>query len=205
MHYTLPGRTVLHIKDSTTKWDAFWQILHWAQLLRVHRGYGYCHLWVTASSPVWCLKIRLFYFPVVRLAGQDCEHISHKDFNYSAETDVALEPHQSWSLFPALSKLHRAPDWFPVYLASSSGGYKELQGSSYGSVKRLFSFCSPQWQWCCFWLGSLLLWIIHLMRTKLQVIVAKKKSNYTSYFTASSRYWRETMELLKDEIVIFSA
>lgn len=30
-------------------------------------------------------------------------------------------------------------------------------------------FFPPQWQWCCFWLGSLLPWIIHLMRTKLQV------------------------------------
>lgn len=61
VYYALPGCAVLHIKVSTTKWDAFWQIVRWAQLHRVHRGFGYCHLWFKASSLVWCLKIRLFY------------------------------------------------------------------------------------------------------------------------------------------------
>lgn len=57
------------------------------------QGYGYCHLWVKASPFVWCLNIRLFDMLLlfqVCLTGQDCEQISHKDLNSSAERQTSL-------------------------------------------------------------------------------------------------------------------
>lgn len=48
---------------------------------------------------------------------------------------MALEPLQSCALLPAPSGLHQTVNGFPIDLASSSGGYKELQGLICVSVK----------------------------------------------------------------------
>lgn len=141
-------------------------------------GYRYCHLRVNASSPVWCLNIRLFdtlRLFQVRPAGRDGEQISHEDFNRSAERQTSLSSLiKAWPSFSGLCMLQHAADEFPVNEAPSSGLCEEIQGfflmlKCFLTV--VFFLLNPQWQWCCFWLGSLLLWLIHLMGTKLQVIV----------------------------------
>lgn len=142
----------------------------------VYGGYGYCHLRVKASSLVWCLNIRLFdmlQLFQVSLAGPDCRQISHKDCNCSAERQTSLSSRikaEQLSSLPSasFSQLQRL---FVEMWRLLVGGGKNYNVESDFLFQVTVVLFHPQWQWCCFWLGSLLLWIIHLMRIKLQVTV----------------------------------
>lgn len=134
----LPGRTVPHIKrrrlqNETASNKYCVELDSYCQIRRAHGGYGYCHLWVKASSSrLMSGKIRLFdMLPLfqVRLTGQDCERISHKDFKRSAERQTQAPSKPSSPVCP-LGALRQAADaFFRVDLAPSGGTCEELQGS----------------------------------------------------------------------------
>ena len=109
----------------------------------------------------------------VSLAGPDCRQISHKDCNCSAERQTSLSSRikaEQLSSLPSasFSQLQRL---FVEMWRLLVGGGKNYNVESDFVLQVTVVLFHPQWQWCCFWLGSLLLWIIHLMRTKLQVTV----------------------------------
>lgn len=123
---------------------------------------------------IWCLRIRLCYPPVapaVRPAARGCRNISQKAWR-SAEggRHEAPEPHQSAA--PSVSFARQPAGFLEIWRhpVAAEATYR------FSLIFFLSSYFFPlpplsvlQWQWCCFWSGSLLLWITPPMTTKLQV------------------------------------